>query len=284
MEHTPNPTIYNVWQKVVHLDEFNLTLKGFSQAAIQTGFYIPELRIMFDAGVRTCFQPKFILVTHIHTDHIFSLPLILTRMYSNPKVCVPIESMEIVSRFLKAADDLSPDSISSHKLIGVCVLHTIPISSNYFVKVFNMTHDCPCRGYGLYQRKSKLKKEYTNMTPSELLKLKKNNIEISQEIIVLVLAYITDTFIDVFNKHPEILNFKYIMIECTFLNEKQNAHRNHISWNELKPYVIQHKNIKFILFHFSNVYTLEDYLKIIQQDIGLEREIVITPSSHIYIK
>ena len=55
-----------------------LSVKGHSRGAEKTCFYIPELKLFLDAGSNTSYQPKYILISHCHTDHSFLLPMILT--------------------------------------------------------------------------------------------------------------------------------------------------------------------------------------------------------------
>jgi putative mRNA 3-end processing factor len=57
------------WNKKLVLDKIKLTLTGYSRAAYRTGFYIPELGIMLDAGPQNFNKPSHIFITHAHADH-----------------------------------------------------------------------------------------------------------------------------------------------------------------------------------------------------------------------
>ena len=46
-------------------------------------------------------------------------------------------------------------------------------TANYLPEVFNLSHDVPCRGYGLIKKKSKLKNIYSSCPKEELMKMKK---------------------------------------------------------------------------------------------------------------
>ena len=46
-----------------------LVFQGESIAARLTGFYVKNLGIMLDAGVRSDFMPVIIVITHMHLDH-----------------------------------------------------------------------------------------------------------------------------------------------------------------------------------------------------------------------
>lgn len=45
--------VYNVWNKcpAIKVPNTSFTIKGWSVAAHRTNFYIPELKIMLDAGI-----------------------------------------------------------------------------------------------------------------------------------------------------------------------------------------------------------------------------------------
>lgn len=63
-------------------DTIPWTLSGHSRAMERTGFWIPEIRVMLDAGVDLPMQvsggsPQAILVTHGHIDHMNALPQLL---------------------------------------------------------------------------------------------------------------------------------------------------------------------------------------------------------------
>ena len=68
-----------MWSKEYNIPNTQWTIKGYSAAAFKTGFYIPQLDIMLDAGVRNYNKPKYIFITHTHLDHIEDLPLSMMR-------------------------------------------------------------------------------------------------------------------------------------------------------------------------------------------------------------
>ena len=63
-----------MWSKEYKIQNTQWTIKGYSAAAFRTGFYIPQLDIMLDAGVQNFNKPKHIFITHTHLDHIAHLP------------------------------------------------------------------------------------------------------------------------------------------------------------------------------------------------------------------
>jgi ribonuclease Z len=52
---------------------------GYSRACYRTGFYIRHLDMMIDAGPQKMGNPKTILITHCHADHIANIPFTLIK-------------------------------------------------------------------------------------------------------------------------------------------------------------------------------------------------------------
>src|SRR5437588_581955 len=83
-----------------------LTIEGYSRAAVQTYWRIPELKIGFDLGA----QPWDFMgtgtwfITHTHLDHFAALPVYVARrrmMRMEPPVLyLPREAIEDVRRLL----------------------------------------------------------------------------------------------------------------------------------------------------------------------------------------
>src|SRR5437588_2782788 len=83
-----------------------LTIEGYSRAAVQSYWRIPDLQLGFDLGA----QPWDFMgtptwfVTHTHLDHIAALPVYVARRrmmkMDPPTVYVPAESVEDVKKLL----------------------------------------------------------------------------------------------------------------------------------------------------------------------------------------
>ena len=174
--HQSTQNSYSLWETVIEIN--NLTIKGHSRGSEKTGFYIPQLKLFFDAGIQSYFEPKHIFITHSHTDHSYALPMLLTNINSNPSVYVPFEDLDKFTNFVEATNNLSRGSISKRSLVPVKKDDIIDIKTGFMVKVYDMDHSVPCRGYGLIKLTKKLKQEYTGLSRTEIVNLKKNNVEI----------------------------------------------------------------------------------------------------------
>src|SRR5499425_2039541 len=88
---------------LVHKD---LTIEGYSRAAVQTYWRFPELHLGFDLGA----QPWSFMgtptwfVTHTHLDHVASLPVYVARRrmmkMGPPTIYLPEPGLEDIRRLL----------------------------------------------------------------------------------------------------------------------------------------------------------------------------------------
>src|SRR5512137_1049284 len=90
-------------KRLVHA---GLTVEGYSRAAVQSYWRVPELKIGFDLGAQPwdfMGTPTW-LITHTHLDHIAALPVYVARRrmmkMEPPTVYVPAEGLDDVRRLL----------------------------------------------------------------------------------------------------------------------------------------------------------------------------------------
>ena len=268
-------TIY--WQKNWKIPGTSWNICGYSRSAYRTGFYISELDMMLAAGPQNFNNPSNILITHTHADHILCLPATLIgdstinhvfNIYAHSK------AKEYIDRYIKSMFDMNAmRDISSiswynyHSLNEYDKFKLLTNKTELEIDVFECDHSIPTISYGISEIKDKLKDEYIGLPGHEIKKLKENNIEITKKVAYKRLAYVCDTSIKVFEMNPDILNYSVIFIECTFIlpDELQNAiDTHHIHWQQLKPYIVAHPEIQFMLFHFSQRYRnieISDFFK-----------------------
>ena len=84
-----------------------LTIEGYSRAAVQTYWRFPELKVGFDLGAQPwafMATPTW-LVTHTHLDHVAALPVYVARRrmmkMEPPTIYLPEAAIEHVQKILR---------------------------------------------------------------------------------------------------------------------------------------------------------------------------------------
>ena len=200
-------------------------------------------------------KPNQAFITHSHADHCYLIPYLYSR---NRKLDIyaPEPCIQYMHPYLKSAQNLNdcqPDSFEKFVLHGVKTGNTIDISKNlYSVHVIECVHTVPSVGYLFYERRSKLKDEYKNLDGKSLAQLRKEKVNVSEEVLVPLFAFLGDTLPTVFDQYGEqLFKFPYIITECTFLDGEQSSDKGHTHWSALRPYVEKNPQCNFVLIHFS---------------------------------
>src|SRR5947208_14070950 len=101
-----------------------LTLEGYSRAAVQTYWRIPELKLGFDLGVQPwsfMATPNW-FVSHTHLDHIAALPVYVPRrrmmQMEPPTIYLPSDAVEGVAALLRAFQRLDRGRMPA-RLVGL---------------------------------------------------------------------------------------------------------------------------------------------------------------------
>jgi ribonuclease Z len=252
---------------------------GYSRASYRTGFYIKALDLMIDAGPQKTGNPKTILITHCHADHIANIPftLIASSDAQIPVVFVHTQSHSRLKNYIESmfAANYNQDFKGS-------VANYIPVeppnSINYCanniqikIDVFDCIHDVPTVSYGISTKQQRLKEEYFNLKGDgkALTSLRKQGIEVTNTVYIPNIVFVWDTTVDILVINPRILEFPVIMIECSFIMEddyEQSLTKKHIHWKSLKPYVVDNPKIFFVLVHFSLRYTETEIADFFQKE------------------
>src|SRR6516162_6354560 len=142
-----------------------LTIEGYSRAAVQSYWRIPELKVGFDLGAQPwdfMGTPTWFL-THTHLDHVAALPVYVARRrmmrMEPPKLYVPATAVEDLRRLLLVMQLLDRGRMICD-MVGVRAGDEVELSRENVVTAFATTHTIPSLGYVVWDRRFKLKEEY----------------------------------------------------------------------------------------------------------------------------
>ena len=175
-----------------------LTIEGYSRAAVQSYWRVPELKIGFDLGAQPwdfMGTPTW-LVTHTHLDHIAALPVYVARRrmmkMEPPVVYVPAPSVEDVRRLLLVMQRLDRGR-QVCDLRGAEAGREIELSRDHVITPFATTHTIPSLGYVVWERRFKLKEEYHGLPGDKIRDLRLSGVAVTREVRAPLLAYTGDT-------------------------------------------------------------------------------------------
>ncbi|ELR13104.1 uncharacterized protein ACA1_098010 [Acanthamoeba castellanii str. Neff] len=242
------------------------TLTGYSRSADKTFFHIPELQVGLDAGMCRGRQPKYVFLTHTHTDH--SVDVAYMSKKEGMTLFCPEEVSGVVEEYIKASSQLNwGQPIPEGHGFMAGSLQPVKPGDTYLIKnglyqvtVLRCFHSVACVGYAFAERKKRLRPEYVGTPGRELGRLRKEGVEIEEETYAPLFVYLGDTSTQVYEAHPEVFDYPVIITECTFIPDPQEddqvimerAERDgHIHWNSLQDIVLAHPDNTFVLIHFS---------------------------------
>lgn len=251
-----------------------LTIEGWSRAAVQSYWRVPELKVGFDIGAHpwAFMSTPTIFISHVHLDHIMCLPAYIARRrlmkMGPPKVYVPEEYLQDVKRFLEVAQrfDRGRQEVNLQPLAP---LDEVDLGQGITVACWPTTHNVPGRGYVVYEGRKRLRAEYQGLAESQIRDIKLSGKPVDENFRVPMVAYTGDTTAAGLDKFPDMYRAKVLICEATFLEAEhspEKIHRNgHVHLNDIIARADRFENELVILGHFSTRYFEDQVRKIIDK-------------------
>lgn len=241
----------------------DLTIEGYSRAAVQSYWRIPELKLGFDLGGSPWdfIGTPTIFITHAHLDHMAALPVYIARRrmmkMEPPTIYIPAEIVEPVDRMLKAWQKLDRARMLCN-LIGVEPGQEIELSREHVVTAFATTHTVPSVGYLVWQRRRKLKPEYQTLTSDQIRDLRLSGTEVTHELRTPLVCYTGDTSPKGLDDYQPAFEAKVLITELTFFrpdHRREKIHKfGHLHLEDFLERADRFKNELIIAMHFSARY------------------------------
>lgn len=256
-----------------------LTIEGYSRAAVQTYWRIPELKLGFDLGGSPWdfMGTGTIFITHAHLDHMAALPVFVARRrmmkMEPPTIYVPAENVENVDRMLKAWQRLDRGRMVC-ELKGVAAGDEIELSRDHVVTVFQTKHTVPSVGYVVWLRRRKLKPEYQGLSGDQIRDLRLSGVDVAAEVRTPIVCYTGDTSPDGLDNYAPVYQAQLLITELTFFrpeHRKEKIHKfGHTHLDDIIERKDKFQNELIIAMHFSTRYPTHQIEKSIMKRLPAE--------------
>lgn len=240
-----------------------LTIEGYSRAAVQSYWRIPELKLGFDLGGSpwAFMGTQTWFVSHAHLDHLAAIPVYVARRrmmkMDPPTIYLPAESVDNVRRVLHAWQRLDRGRMLC-ELIGVNAGDEIEISREHVVTVFATKHTIPSVGYVVWDRRKKLRPELAGLSGDQIRDRRLAGEDVTHEVRFPLVCYVGDSAPAGLDGYPPVYEAQVLITEMTFFrpeHRKEKIHKfGHTHLDDLIERAERFKNELIILTHFSTRY------------------------------
>lgn len=240
-----------------------LTIEGYSRAAVQTYWRIPELKLGFDLGA----QPWSFMgtgvwfVSHTHLDHLAAIPVYVARRrmmkMEPPRIYLPEAAVDTVSKILKLFTKLDRGRLPC-ELIATRPGDEIELSREHVMSVSATKHTVPSLGFVVWERRRKLKPEYQTLAGDQIRDLRLGGTEVTHEHRMPLVAYLGDSAPQGLDDCPAMYQARILITEMTFVapsHRKEKIHKfGHIHLDDIVERQARFENEVIIASHFSTRY------------------------------
>ena len=260
-------------RRLVHKD---ISIEGYSRAAVQTYWRIPELKIGFDLGN----QPWSFMgtptwfVSHTHMDHVLALPAYVARRrmmkMEPPTIYLPEAAVEPVQKILRQMSRLDRGRLPCN-LVATRPGEEITLSRELLVTTSATKHTLPSMGFVVWDCRRKLREEFQGLPGEEIRDLRLAGTEVTREIRVPRVAYLGDSAPEGLDACPAMYEAEVLILELTFVSpdhRKEKIHKfGHMHLDDLVERKDRFRNQVVIASHFSTRYQTRQIQRTIERRI-----------------
>ena len=241
----------------------DLTIEGYSRAAVQTFWRVPELKLGFDLGAQPWdfMGTSTWLISHTHLDHIAALAVYVARRrmmkMEPPTIYLPEHAIPGVEQMLRSLARLDRGRLPC-ELVPVCAGDELSLSRELVVTASATAHTVPSLGYVVWERRKKLKSEYLGLSGEQIRDLRMSGVEVSGEQRIPLVAYLGDSAPKGLDDNPDMYRAKVLIAEMTFVapaHRKDKIHKHgHMHLDDFVTRRDRFENELVIAGHFSTRY------------------------------
>jgi ribonuclease Z len=246
--------------KLARLEIGDLEILGYSVAGEETVIGLPQLDVCFDIGKAPdqLISINHVLLTHGHMDHAAGIAYYLSHRkfngMSEGTVLTPPNTLKPIRDILDAWGRLDGNPIPA-TLVGVKPGDQYQIKPNLITRVFPTKHSYQSVGFSVIETRKKLKSEYQGLTGPQIVKLKKQGVEIENAVEIPLVSYLGDTSYVDFSQLDTVSKSKILIAECTFYEDEHTERADagkHMHIDEFGPLLERMENEHIIITHLTH--------------------------------
>jgi ribonuclease Z len=256
-----------------------LTVEGWSRAAVQSYWRVPELKLGFDLGAQPwdfMGTPNWFL-SHTHLDHVAALPVYVARRrmmkMDPPVIYLPAENVDDVQRLLQVMQRLDRGR-QVCELVGMEPGSEVELTRDHVVTAWRTIHTIPSLGFVVWERRNKLKDEYVGLPGEKIRDLKFAGVEITREVRTPLLAYTGDTSPAGLDACPAAFDAKILIAELSFIrasHRRDKIHKfGHMHLDDFVERKDRFRNELIIAGHFSTRYHPTEVKRVLENKLPPE--------------
>ncbi len=237
----------------------DLTIEGGSRAGDESWFRVhpPGLALDTGRGAMQLAGANDVFLSHGHLDHALGLPYVLSQRSlhhaEHTRVFCPEETAEDLRLLVTAAERLERTHYR-YDIIPMKAGDRVSVGKDLAMQAFTVDHVVPSLGYHLFRGRRRLAPEYAGLPPEELIALRRQGVDPSEQVEEVALTYCGDTSPAVFDLEPRIFDSKVLMLECTFLGEEhrdKGERFKHLHIGDIAAQADRFRNQALVLHHLS---------------------------------
>jgi ribonuclease Z len=250
-------------QPVKVLTHKTISIEGYSRAAVQTYWRVPELKVGFDLGA----QPWSFMgtptwfVSHTHIDHVMALPTYVARRrmmkMDPPTIYLPEAALDPIEKILRQVSRLDRGRLPC-RLLPIKPGDEVELSRELVVTVSGTRHTVPSLGFVIWERRKKLRPEFAALSGPQIRDLRLAGTEVTSEVRVPRLAYLGDSAPEGLDDCPAMYQAEVLILEMTFVSprhRKERIHKfGHMHLDDIVERRDRFANEVVIASHFSSRY------------------------------
>jgi ribonuclease Z len=254
-------------------------VQGTSIAGEATAVQVPELDICFDMGVcpRAMLNSRFVALSHGHMDHVGGLAYYCSQrrfqgmgtgvILCDARIARAVHNM--LAGFVELERQKTP-----YELVPLQPEQPHPIKPNVFIRGFPTEHTAPSFGYVVYERRTKLRPEFTDLPQEKLRELKERGVEITRALEVPLVAFLGDTAPGPHMLREDVRKAQIVISECTFFERDHQERAKvgmHLHIDNIAEWLRFLECRSLVLVHVSRRTDMGEARRQLAQAVGEEK-------------